>query len=223
MADTFFDNPPVLQGSEQTQLQQLYGYLNTISEKLNEALMNITIEQMSAEAQEQIRSAVKGSTERNQSEYNTLKALIIKSAEIVRTEMDEIATELRSSTQALSNEFGELQTDLTQTIRDTATGLLREFKYDETVTNAQTGAKYKTHTEQYIFSGLLDETTNPPTYGIAIGENVTNTDGTLNEAGKMATFTMSEMAMVCQPPRATIWFISPGSRLSSSCSHRGSS
>jgi hypothetical protein len=191
MADVFFDNPPVLTGDESTQLRQLYGYLGTISNKLNEALMNITIEQMAPETQEEIRTAASGTKEQRQSE-NTLKSLIIKSAEIVRTEMQELSTRLEAETQAISAEFGDLQQNLSNTIRATAEGVLQDYHYDETVTNAQTGAAYKTHTEQYIYTGLLN--TNPVEYGIAIGENVTNTDGTLNTSGRMATFTMTEMA-----------------------------
>ena len=44
----------------------------------------------------------------------------------------------------------------------------------------------------YIFSGLLSD--NPATYGIAIGYNVTNEDGTLNNQNKSATFTADKLS-----------------------------
>ena len=49
MPNTFFDNPPVLQGDERTQLQQLYNYLGIMSAKLNEAMTEV--ETQSAGAQ----------------------------------------------------------------------------------------------------------------------------------------------------------------------------
>ena len=43
MAEVFFDNPPVLNGAEKEQILQLQRYLNAMSEKLNIALMDISI------------------------------------------------------------------------------------------------------------------------------------------------------------------------------------
>ena len=51
MADVFFDNPPILRGQAEEQLQQLYSYLGIISNQLNEALMTISIDQMTPETQ----------------------------------------------------------------------------------------------------------------------------------------------------------------------------
>ena len=39
MDNVFFENPPVLQGTEKTQLQQIYGFLYNMSSKLNEAML----------------------------------------------------------------------------------------------------------------------------------------------------------------------------------------
>ena len=39
MDNVFFENPPVLQGNERTQLQQIYGFLYNMSGKLNEAML----------------------------------------------------------------------------------------------------------------------------------------------------------------------------------------
>ena len=54
---TFFDNPPTLSGQERQQLEQLHRYLQTMSDKLNNALMTISIEQMTPETQQEIRRA----------------------------------------------------------------------------------------------------------------------------------------------------------------------
>ena len=85
MAEVFFDNPPILIGSESDQLKQLQRYLNTVSDKLNSALMTITIEQMAPETQQVIREAT---GEKAQSKYEGLKTMIVKTAEVVRNEID---------------------------------------------------------------------------------------------------------------------------------------
>ena len=51
MANVFFDGPPALAGSDEAKLQQLYSHLGILSNKLNEALMTISIEQLPAEVQ----------------------------------------------------------------------------------------------------------------------------------------------------------------------------
>jgi hypothetical protein len=197
MPDTFFDNPPILQGDEKTQIRQLYGYLGIMSSKLNDALMNITIEQMSPSTRQIIEKSEDNNAAKTE---ETLKALIIKTANIVRTEMDEIATQLRMETTALSDQFGEYERSLDSTIRATAEGVLQDYHYEERVTGLETEAGttdgYIRRTNQYIFSGLIDEVNME--YGIAIGEGVTSYDGDgnpyLNSNAKCATFTMNRLS-----------------------------
>ena len=195
MAETFFDNPPVLQGNERTQLQQLYGYLNTVSQKLNEALMNITIEQMTAETQETIREGSRAEKAEAVKQYDSLKSLIIKTAEIVHTEMDEIRTTLTTTTEAVS-EFGSLFDELENDITESAEGIRQEFTHSQFVVDSQTNTEYRIKTKQYIYCGLIgtDPNTGVGIYGIAIGDNVTNDDETLNTENRMATFTKDRLS-----------------------------
>lgn len=184
--DTFFDNPPTLMGPERQQLDQLYRYLSAMSDKLNQALMAISIDQLTPETQTMIRSAEKNVA----SESENLKALIIKTAQIVRNEMDEISTQLEAHYQAISDEFGEYQRDLVTTITATAEGVLQQYNIDERITNAQNAADdFRNQISTYIYSGILPG----GDMGIAIGENVTNQDGSLCSENKMATFTMQEL------------------------------
>ena len=192
MDNVFFDNPPVLQGDERTQLKQLSGYLYTISSKLNEALMTVTTEA----AKEVEQRITQGLPAEERKEYTALKSLIIKTAEIVRTEMDEISTQLHGETQAISSQVGTLVQSLDATIRATAEGVLQDYHYSETVRNTQTNTEFRTKTNQYIFTGLIND--NPVEYGIAIGEGVTayDNDGNpyLNQNAKVATFSMNRLA-----------------------------
>lgn len=197
MPEVFFDNPPILQGDEKTQLKQLYGYLSIVSGKLNEALTGIGIEQLDESTKEMIRQAEAGNTAQTE---NTLKALIVKTADIVRTEMDEIATSLHMETEALSEQFGEYERNLDSNIRATAEGVLQDYRYEERVqgleTEAGTTEGFIRRTNQYIFSGLIDEVNMK--YGIAIGEGVTSYDANgnpyLNSNAKCATFTMDRLS-----------------------------
>ena len=200
MADVFFDSPPMLQGKEEDQLRQLQRYLNAMSDKLNMALMSITIEQMAPET----RTVITKQSETTEKNYTSLKTMIVKTAEVVRHEMDEITARLEDHYSALSEQFGSYERDLTNTITATASGILQDYHYEERVQGLETDSSdnkdYWRNLNQYIFSGLIDTDpdTDMPRYGIAIGENVTaydaNNNPYLDENRKTATFTMNELA-----------------------------
>ena len=163
--------------------------------------MSISIEEISEAAAEKVREQGGAEKQAQQTEaYTTLKSMIIKTANIVRHEMDEITTQLRDDLTEVSDEFGTLQRNLQSDIRATAEGILQEYQYEERVsgleTEAGTSEGFRRRTNQYIFSGLIDEITME--YGIAIGEGVTAYDAQgnaiLNNTAKCATFTMNEMA-----------------------------
>lgn len=192
----FFDNPPILAGTAEEKLRQLYSYLSIMSDKLNAAQTSITIEQMTPETRSVISQAAQN-TEKN---YETLKSMIIKTAEVVRHEMDEISTELQDNYTALSSQFGTYERNLDNQITATAEGILQNYQFEERITGLEEGSDdyvaFERRINQYIFSGLVDETNGR--YGIAIGENVTSYDANgnpyLNNNRKTATFTMDELA-----------------------------
>ena len=197
MAEVFFENPPVLTGKSEDQLRQLQNYLFTMSGKLNEALMSISIEQMTPETQQSIRKTAT-ETKNDRKDYVALKSMIIKTAEIVRTEMDVIATELDKKYEAVSSQFGTYEQNLTNTITATAEGILQDYRYEERIQGLEgkTGNSegFIKKLNQFIFSGWIDE----GHVGIAIGENVTaydeNNNPYLNDENKMATFTMEKLS-----------------------------
>lgn len=199
MASVFFDNPPILMGDERAQLQQLNNYLFTMSSKLNEALMEVSIREAEEGGAEGSALTEKDRTEQQQA-YTSLKQMIVKSAEIVKTEMTEITTHLETQVEAISTEFGTLEQNLDSEIRATAEGVLQDYHYEERVqgleTEAGTTEGFIRRTNQYIFSGLIDP--NTMTYGIAVGEGVTaydaNGNAYLNDNAKCATFTMDRLS-----------------------------
>ena len=192
MAKTFFDNPPTIGGRTEEQLQALYSYLFAMSNKLNEALMDISIEQMTPETQTVVQKAA-GADKAQEAQINQLKEIIVKNAEIARLAMDEIRTELSSQYTAISEEFGTYQQTLESTISATAAGIMQEYHIEDRIQAVEDDtATFMNNQNAYIFSGLLSD--NPATYGIAIGYNVTNEDGTLNNQNKSATFTADKLS-----------------------------
>ena len=192
MAKTFFDNPPTIGGRTEEQLQALYSYLFAMSNKLNEALMDISIEQMTPETQTVVQKAA-GADRAQEAQINQLKEIIVKNAEIARLAMDEIRTELSSQYTAISEEFGTYQQTLESTISATAAGIMQQYHIEDRIQAVEDDtATFMNNLNAYIFSGLLSD--NPATYGIAIGYNVTNEDGTLNNQNKSATFTADKLS-----------------------------
>ena len=194
MASEFFDNPPTLTGTEEEQLKTTWRYLSAMSEKLNIAFNQISIEQMDDETKEQIVTASQTAITK---QAEGLKSMIVKTADVVRHEMDEIAAHLEDNYEALSDQFGEYERNLTSNITATAEGILQEYGYNERITGLEEGTEsFQRRLNQYIFTGLVDELNGK--YGIAIGENVTAYDAQgnpyLNTNRKTATFTMDELA-----------------------------
>ena len=160
--------------------------------------MSISIEQLTPEAQTLIRTIEESQPTDNQME--TLKSLIIKTAEIVRTEMQEITTQLQAQTTALSSQFGVYEQTLESTITATAEGILQDYGFAESIQGLQDADgnfdSFVNKVNQYIWTGKLSD--NPVRYGIAIGEGVTAYDQQgnpyLNDNAKCATFSMDELA-----------------------------
>ncbi len=186
-----FENPPILTGKTEDQLRQMYNHLFKLSNQLNEALMNISVEQMAPDVREIIKTGAKAEVT-NRTNTEALKTLIIKTANVVRSEMDEIRTTLESHYEALSEQFGTYQEDIELQISANANGIEQAYTLIETVTEAgEDTAQTLRKLNANIFSGILDAGTGE--VGIAIGYNVTNNDGTMNNANKMATFTADRL------------------------------
>ena len=201
MPKTFIESPATPSGTNAEKLEEMYRYLTRMSEQLNEAMNTITAEQTSGGAVTVTKttgaSPVSGGA--SDTAYNSLKSMIVKTARIVRSEMDQISTELHADYEAISDEFGELVSNLDTTIKATAEGVLAQFNSTQRVTerlsaNEEELANYMRKISQYLFMGYIDA----DHIGIAIGNNVTEKDAqgndVLNNQNKMATFTMGELA-----------------------------
>jgi hypothetical protein len=174
------ETPPALAGGNEQQLKQVYAYLYRLSENLNVALNNLNEENFSAAYLQRTDTANDGSEggKKNLSEtYAELRSLIINTAEIIRTEMDMIQTELNKSYTAISSEWGTYQQNIQQSITATAEGIVQQFALDEGIETMQEAvagfSEYKIHTEGFIKSGFIDRDENQvPILGIAIGQGL---------------------------------------------------
>jgi len=201
MAETFFDHPPILNGTTEQKLGQLLRHLDDMSNKLNEALMNVSIEQMTAEAQTAVRGAEQAA-QKSAEDYKGLKELIIKNAEVARLASEEIRIALNQQYSAISEQFGEFSQTISTQVAMTAEGIMQEYNVDERLQAVETDtAEFINNISSYIFSGILDPN-DPSVVGIAIGYNVTNEDGTLNQQNKMATFTSDALTFYVNGSRA---------------------
>ena len=141
--------------------------------------------------------------------YFTISEMLYSPTAVKRGIWNGCDREKEDNLEALSSEFGELQRNLTSDITATAEGVLQSYGYEERITGLETEAgttdSFIRKTNQYIFSGLIDEDT--MTYGIAVGEGVTKDDGTLDNNARCATFSMNEMAF-WQGTTKMAWFSS---------------
>lgn len=199
MAKVFFENPPTLRGTPEEQQKALREYLYTLSQKLNEAVLNIGFDQLEQNSKQTIQQ-LQDNAEKSESKQQGLKELIVKNAELTRTEDEEIRAQLTRNITALSTLLGEYRETLTQDIEMTAAGIRQTFNLlQETVNTAnQTNETFRTGMQSYIYSGVLDSSVTPNITGIAIGQNVTNSDGTLNSENVMATFTAKRITFYNQ-------------------------
>lgn len=212
MPDTFFEPPASLVGTNAEKLQEMYRYLQRMSDQLNEAMNTLTTGR--AERQEGSNQLVltrgaavttpqSQAAVNNEKTYNALRSMIIKTASIIRSEMDQISVELSKDYEAISEEFGTLEERWKSTVEATATGIIQTYDYDGKIKEVGDDLDgYRKYLSQYIYMGYVDG----KTVGIAIGDNVTNLDdGSLNHNNKMATFTKKELAFYVNNTKVA-WF-----------------
>jgi len=197
--------PPVLHGTEMEQLTQVRSYLYQMHQALLITLDNINPESIVLKAVEAVTGGdtlPDGGTATIHEAYNNLKALIIKTADTVQAEYDQLTQTLESSYVAVSS-FGTYVENASQQIEAIATGVVQAFNYESWLTNLQDSLEllntYNIESDQYIKTGLLffDEN-NIPRYGVAVGENLTRieVDGetVIERSGLAATFTSDRLS-----------------------------
>lgn len=182
------ETPPNLIGAPEEQLRQVYSYLFRLSENLNVALANVNEETYSSATQ--LNTALKvsrsgGGAVSSGETYNELRALIVNTAEIIRSEMDVLQLEMNSQYESISSDWGTFQENIDTTIEATAGEVIQSFNYDskiETLEEKAAGfSEYHINTEGYIRSGFIEyDESGVPILGIAIGQGLTSVKVTID-------------------------------------------
>lgn len=203
--------PPALQGDERAQLTQVYRYLFRLSEQLNVGLS--ALEQRTAAVARPSGGALSPEgTDGEQfwteadAQYSSLKSLIIKTANLVRAEMDQIVANLGSEYVAVS-EWGTYKEEVSREIVDTAKYTMENFEYNEEILNIPEMAaifdSYRIETTGYIKRGIIGfDDENYPIFGIAIGQELKHKEVTVggevyevfDERQNMATYAADKLS-----------------------------
>ncbi len=176
------------------QLVQTRRYLHTLVDQLNIALQSVGSGRAVTEpAAKSTTVSNAAKEEQATSVFNEIKALIIKSADIVNAYYDQINARLEGVYVAESD-FGSFAQQTTQDIRANSTSLQQLYENIQTiVTDIDNLEHSKIEANAYINSGLLDyDDSGVPVYGLEIGQR--NTIDGVEVFNKYARFTSDELS-----------------------------
>lgn len=156
--------PPMLQGNQSQQLQDVRRYLYRLADMLNMSLNHLTEENFTHEAAQALGGASKEAIAQTETE---LKSLIIKNATTVQETIQRITTRLESEYVAVSD-FGTFRENMTNDLTQTAAGLEQEI-----ATKSEIVDNFIAETNGYIRQGIVGFEGATPIIGIAIGQNIT--------------------------------------------------
>lgn len=187
------ETPPILSGTAEQQLKVVYSYLFRMSENLNVALSDLDggggaygAGSMSYRSVND-GSQPNGGLESAAKAYNELRALIVNTAEIIRSEMDLIEVQLNSEYSALSSQWGTFQESIESKVEATANAIIQNLNYQAQL-DAFSGEfeRYKVETSGYIKSGFIDyDEYGVPIIGVAIGQNLKSVTVTMPDGSTL--------------------------------------
>lgn len=202
--------PPRPEGTAQQQLQRQYAYLFQMAQQLNLALDSLegavggvqSAVSAAADAKPAASGGRTGPTEEEKQQYNTLKSLIIRTADEIRAEMDKLTVELEGEYVAVSR-FGTYLEQLNSSIQADPSAITQYYRFFsdlqadvETVDAAF--HNYRVETEGYIRTGIVYYDGAVPVYGVAVGQDlaVQEIDGVtvVEQKNFRATYTASKLS-----------------------------
>ena len=164
--------PPSPRGSVQEQLVRQYSYLFQMAQQLNVALGQLESGGTAAPS----GGTAAPAAEREQ-QYQTLKSMIVKTADTVQRRMDQLSAKLTEEYVAAS-EFGTYVERLNAYLEANPEALTQYYSFCSDLqanTDAVSAAfgQYKTETEGYIRTGIVYYEGPSPVYGVAVGQDLT--------------------------------------------------
>lgn len=164
--------PNITGGTEAAQLLQVRSYLHQLVDQLNVTLAEVEGRAVeSANAIVRKASSTEAAETNAKSTFNSIKALIIKSADIINAYYDEINYRLEGVYVAESD-FGDYAERTTKTVEETAALTQELYTNVQAIVSEMEGIKSQViEANAYINSGLLDyDEDGVPIYGLEIGQ-----------------------------------------------------
>ena len=189
--------PNINASTEAGRLEQVRSYLYQMAEQLNFALNSVERQMETVVLESSNQTSSEPSPEEVQSNFNSIKALIIKSADIVEEYYDKISKRLEGLYVA-SGEFGEYKEQTSATIEATSKDITSIFTDIQSITselqNMGNIMDQYIETDAYIKAGILyyDSATGAAVYGLEIGQ--TNIVGDEKVFDKFARFTSDRLS-----------------------------
>ena len=176
---TVIEMPPLLSGQEG---QTLYRYLYRMAEQLNVALEAV---QMGDGVSVVRNSGSEAPHSMAQSTQDELKALIVNTAQTLRSEMDRLETVLRGEYAAVSSQWGLYEERMHNAITATAEGIVQQYGFAADIESLDARAsgfeQYRISTEGFIRQGFVErDAAGIPVIGIAIGQGLTGVETTVD-------------------------------------------
>lgn len=156
-------SPPMLQGNQTQQLQDVRRYLFRLVEQLQGSMNHLTADNFTQAAAETLGGATQEEMRQTQDD---LKSLIVKNANEVYKAIDKVEQTLKSEYVAISD-FGTFRETMENTITETAAGLEQQIS-----TRSEIVDNYITATNGYIRQGVVGYEGLTPIIGIAIGQDI---------------------------------------------------
>ena len=174
------ETQPVLTGAAESQLRQVYAYLYRLSEHLNVALQSVG--GTAAAATAHTAPAVNHDAAKT---YHELRALVVNTAEVIRSELDAVESALHAEYEAVSGQWGSFRESIDTSVTETAREVVRSYAYDSAIETLRQQAAgfdaYRLKTEGCIRQGFIEYAADgTPVLGIAIGQGLKGSTVTID-------------------------------------------
>ena len=190
--------PRITGRSTEEKVTEVQSYLHQLVEQLNFALNNVSSGGVSQNYLAAAQNTAESQEDKAYATFNSIKALIIKSADIIEAYSEKLTAELSGDFLAIS-EFGEFQETTNNAIEANSTEIEQIYTNVQSIISSVENVESTViEVNAHIKSGLLyyDEDTGEPVYGLEIGQR-TEIDGeeTFN---KYARFTSEKLSFYDQ-------------------------
>lgn len=194
--------PNITGSTETAQLQQVKSYLHQLVEQLNYALSAVESNATNI-LNNTLKTASSGKSKEQEAvdTFNSIKALIIKSADIVTAYYDEISAKLEGVYVAQSD-FGTYAEQTELALDATSTFINQTYKNDQKVVQGdikslEDGVSlFKKEINAYIKTGLIGYNGDEEVYGVAVGQRA-EYDG-IETFNRYAWFTANKLSFFDQ-------------------------